>query len=208
MKKLSVSSTTLECSEQIMKELAAAQLQTLECVNWAEYPYKPEVKFAMVHNATHLYIYFKVEEKHLLAQYLDNNDPVYEDSCVEFFCQTQGDKYYYNFETNCIGTMLAAKRLSKTESTYLSDEDMARIIRIASLPQELIDKTEDVQPWELMIGIPFEVIGHESAPKSLRANIYKCGDKTSEAHFVSWSPIMVETPNFHLPEFFGELELE
>jgi enamine deaminase RidA (YjgF/YER057c/UK114 family) len=25
-------------------------------------------------------------------------------------------------------------------------------------------------------------------------------------HFLSWNPIKTETPNFHVPEFFGEIK--
>ncbi len=41
-----------------------------------------------------------------------------------------------------------------------------------------------------------------------KANVYKCGDNLSKPHFLSWNPIHHPTPNFHLPEFFGTLELE
>ncbi|MDD2936708.1 MAG: carbohydrate-binding family 9-like protein, partial [Proteiniphilum sp.] len=29
-----------------------------------------------------------------------------------------------------------------------------------------------------------------------------------EPHFISWSPIDLPKPNFHVPQFFGLLELE
>ena len=47
----------------------------------------------------------------------------------------------------------------------------------------------------------------ENLPHSLRANFYKCGDKTAHPHYLSWSPIHTEKPDFHRPEFFGELIL-
>ena len=37
----------------------------------------------------------------------------------------------------------------------------------------------------------------------MRANFYKCGDKTLQPHFLSWSPIHSEKPDFHRPEDFG-----
>jgi hypothetical protein len=40
------------------------------------------------------------------------------------------------------------------------------------------------------------------------ANFYKCGDETPEPHFLSWNPIDLPKPNFHVPQFFGQLELE
>ena len=38
-------------------------------------------------------------------------------------------------------------------------------------------------------------------------NFYKCADETMNPHFVSWSPIDLPEPNFHCPEFFGEIYL-
>ena len=32
-------------------------------------------------------------------------------------------------------------------------------------------------------------------------------DKTAHPHYLSWSPIGTEKPDFHRPEFFGELVL-
>jgi hypothetical protein len=39
----------------------------------------------------------------------------------------------------------------------------------------------------------------------MRANFYKCGDKTKRAHFLSWNPIDIAKPDFHRPDFFGEI---
>jgi hypothetical protein len=55
--------------------------------------------------------------------------------------------------------------------------------------------------------IPFESFGYLEKPESLRANIYKCGDKCDQPHFLSWSPIGLPNPDFHCPEWFGEIEL-
>ena len=43
---------------------------------------------------------------------------------------------------------------------------------------------------------------------TIRANFYKCGDKLQQPHFLSWNPISTPRPNFHVPQFFGTLELE
>ena len=36
---------------------------------------------------------------------------------------------------------------------------------------------------------------------------YKCGDKTAHPHFLSWNPVGTPAPDFHRPDFFGELIL-
>ena len=57
---------------------------------------------------------------------------------------------------------------------------------------------------------PSHLIGLDPAnlPHSIRANFYKCGDKTAHPHYLSWSPIDTPKPDFHRPDFFGELLLD
>ena len=45
-------------------------------------------------------------------------------------------------------------------------------------------------------------------PQKLRVNFYKCADKTKQPHYLSWQPIPLPQPNFHCPQFFGEIELQ
>ena len=42
---------------------------------------------------------------------------------------------------------------------------------------------------------------------SFRANCYKCGDKTVNPHFLAWNAVETAAPDFHRPEFFGEMIL-
>ncbi|MCK7480493.1 MAG: carbohydrate-binding family 9-like protein [Candidatus Moduliflexus flocculans] len=37
------------------------------------------------------------------------------------------------------------------------------------------------------------------------ANFYKCGDETEFPHYGAWSPVETPAPDFHRPEFFGEI---
>ncbi|MFI3327569.1 MAG: carbohydrate-binding family 9-like protein [Rikenellaceae bacterium] len=180
--------------------------QTIGCVNWKEYPYKPEVLFQMGYSDDCLLLRFEVLEAHLKAQYLNDNEAVWEDSCVEFFVQDPDGVHYYNFEINCIGTLLAAKRKGKNDAVHFDAEKMARIKRTSTLSREKIDLTESGS-WGVSLEIPLDLIGQNATPKTLRANLYKCGDATSTPHFLSWSPIATEAPDFHRPEFFGELVL-
>ena len=80
------------------------------CVNWAEYPYAPEVEFRIAHSDDALVVMFDVEEHHLRGVAMGDNESVWEDSCVEFFVENPAGEGYFNFEVNCIGTMLAASR--------------------------------------------------------------------------------------------------
>ena len=39
--------------------------------------------------------------------------------------------------------------------------------------------------------------------KTIRANFYKCGDKLTVPHYLTWSTVGTPKPDFHRPEFFG-----
>lgn len=66
---------------------------------------------------------------------------------------------------------------------------------------------EGLFAWNLLVAIPFELIGLDgnNLPEKLYANFYKCADGTSLPHYLSWSPIETEKPDFHRPDFFGEI---
>ena len=177
-------------------------------VDWPdEYPYCPDVTAFLGHTEDRLLIRFEVTEDNVKAVTTEPNGPVWEDSCCEFFVKTPGSDFYYNFETNCIGTGLAARRRSRSEFEHFGPEKMARIVRRSSLPCIPTDSKER-SSWSLELEIPFDMIGCEGCPERLLANIYKCGDKTARPHFLSWNRVSTESPDFHRPEFFGELIMD
>lgn len=175
------------------------------CVNWAEYPYAPKVEFRIAHSDDALALMFEVEEEHLRGVARCSHENVWEDSCVEFFVENPVGEGYFNFEVNCIGTMLAAFRKSRSEATLFSEEQMAQIRCFGSLLRAPIDSRGEGQKWWMVEVIPFSLLGLNKTPKSLRCNFYKCGDKCDKPHFLSWSPIDKPEPNFHCPEYFGEV---
>lgn len=198
--------------KQIMSVISnPVNSEMIDVVNWPDsFPIKPESKFNVARSSGSFFIHFVVNEKQIKAIYSRDQDPVWQDSCVEFFCQVPGSKTYFNFEFNCIGTCLATERKSRTEDVSpLSAEKMSQIKRYASLGNEPFEEKKGNFDWTLTVEIPFKLLGidPDNLPASIKANFYKCGDETSVPHYVSWSPIEVENPDFHRPEFFGELVL-
>lgn len=189
------------------QELDSFAVAPVDTVCWkASFPYKPAVTARIGHNAERLFIRFDVEEENAKAVTMDNNGPVWEDSCVEFFVKVPGERFYFNFETNCIGVGLAAKRVSRSECTHFSPELMEKVVRRPSLEKKPVDITGGCS-WSLELEVPFELLGCDGCPDELLVNFYKCGDKTAVPHFLSWSPVCNPTPDFHLPQFFGKLKL-
>ena len=140
---------------------------------------------------------------------MEDNGPVWEDSCCEFFVGDPAGGTYCNFEMNCIGTLLAARRRSREDFERFPQDKIAQVIRHTSLERKEYDISDTLCSWQTAICIPFSLIGADpdNLPASLRANFYKCADKSAHPHFLSWNPVAVPHPDFHRPEFFGELYL-
>lgn len=184
----------------------------IDKVNWSdEFPEKPEARVEVSNDHEKIYLHYYVKGEQLRAVTTEDQGPVWEDSCVEFFCQVPGDKYYTNFETNCIGAMVGTHRMGRSEGIeLLSKEEMSRIKRRVSFPREVIEEKDGMFEWEVELEIPLELIFGDRKPvfpQKLLVNFYKCGDKTKKPHFVSWNPILVPHPEFHSPQFFGEMTL-
>src|SRR5690606_39121631 len=77
----------------------------IDQISWKEFPYRPEVAFKIAYTDDAILINYSVEEKHLRVNNFKHNDPVYEDSCVEFFISFE-DGIYYNLEFNAVGIAL------------------------------------------------------------------------------------------------------
>ena len=185
----------------------------ISSVNWPDlFPYQPKARVEVSNDHQNLFLHFFVEGEQLRAVTTEDQGPVWEDSCVEFFCQVPGEPYYYNFETNCIGAMVASRRISRDEDVQrLTPDEMARIERHCSFPRQAIPERDGLFRWEVQLRIPLDLIFRNNPPafpQTLRANFYKCADKTRNPHFVSWNPIPLPKPDFHCPQFFSEITLQ
>jgi hypothetical protein len=180
----------------------------IACAPWTGDATPPKVSFAMAYGSGHIYLKYYVVEASVKAEYLNFNDPVYKDSCVEFFIAFDGEENYYNLEFNCIGNCLAQYGPGKEGRTFLPPTLLATIkheTRITSPASQAIE-------WELTLSIPLTVFHYQSSLSlegcSARGNFYKCGDALSEPHYLSWSNISAEAPEFHLPNYFAEIRFE
>ena len=132
------------------------------------------------------------------------NDPVYKDSCLEFFVNFDNGDKYMNFEMNSNGAFLAAIRTDRKNKTPIHE--------LVELPAVKAVKTES--SWGLDVFFSNEFIGmlfgkdNFKSGDSFKGNFYKCGDETEIPHFGMWAPIDNPTPDFHRPEFFGTFKIE
>ncbi len=180
----------------------------IDCRNWVEkFHYHPLTAFTIAYSNKYIYVDFYVRGNYLRAVNYTNNSPVAEDSCVEFFLQVPNSKEYWNFEFNCIGTVNASHRETRENPTRLNENEISQIKRYASCGTRPFEEMEGLFSWNLIIAIPFSLIGinETELPEKIFGNFYKCGSKTSNPHLLSWTPIVWPKPDFHRPEFFGDL---
>ena len=183
----------------------------IEHLNWATlFPYKPVTFFWIARSQSHLFIKYSVIGNVLRAVHVQDQTSVWEDSCVEFFCQLPGHNEYMNFEFNCIGVCYSAIYAKPRDGKLRPFNQMQQIDRYPSMERKAFNEMEGTFEWELTIAIPFVLLGIDSnhLPEKIMGNFYKCADGTSMKHYVSWSPINTDKPDFHRPEFFGELLFE
>lgn len=183
----------------------------IDTINWPAFGYKPQVTFRIGHTGSEIWLKFYVTEKHVRALETRTNGDVYKDSCVEFFVAFDSDNYY-NFEFSCIGTRHLSFGPGRGNRTRISPEKVEQIEIESTLGNQPIEPKSGNFVWEMMIRIPVSCFAFHSI-KSLSnskatANLYKCGDATAEPHFVTWSPVGTQKPDYHRPEFFGKVQFE
>ena len=197
----------IELASDILDD--AGVLDTIEILNWVkEYPYRPITQFNIGRSKDSIFIKFSVRGSMLRAIYSNDQEPVNEDSCVEFFCMPVGADKYTNFEFNCIGTCSASTRKSRTQDVIpFTQEELNSIKRAPSIGRRAFNEMEGMFEWELTVSIPFVLMNIDplNLPEKILGNFYKCADGTDSMHFVTWSPVKTEKPDFHCPEYFGEL---
>ena len=69
----------------------------------ASSPHRPVAAARLMYDAASLYLRFRVEDRYVVAKHSQFQDPVWRDSCVEFFVQPRPSGGYFNFEINCGG---------------------------------------------------------------------------------------------------------
>ena len=185
-------------------------------VNWDAFPYRPEVEFRIMHSDTEIYLQFHVKENGLRATYdYDFGSRPYTDDCVEFFMiPSDRDPSYFNLEMNCIGHGTFDYGPDREHRVCCDDEILRQIRRHSTLGREAFGMREGPQEWTLTLAIPKRLYAQadldltQFSGRTVKANFYKCGDQTAVRHYLSWNPVGTPKPNFHTPEWFGDVYFE
>lgn len=180
-------------------------------------PPRPDAEARLLYTSTQLYVRFEVRSPTVIARALKPNELVCLDSCVEFFVAPDGINYL-NFETNCVGTLLLWIGPDRNNRRIVDLADAAMVKIATTLPRGSAIPEATPAPgdgWRVEYSIPFDLLAKYTgrpAPESgtiWRANFYYCADNLPPApQWGSWNPVNCPAPDFHRPEYFGELQFE
>jgi hypothetical protein len=163
-----------------------------------------------------MYGIFRVQDCYVRCLRTEYHDPVWKDSCVEFFAQPMPDRGYFNFEFNCGGAFLCC-HITNPEREGDGFKGFVKVppgigqtIHVhSSLPPRIEPEIKEPVVWTLSFFIPFALFEHYAGPLGAlpgqvwRGNFFKCAEENSHPHWASWSP--VDELNFHRPNCFGSL---
>ena len=137
------------------------------------------------------------------AIYTERDDPVWTDSCLEFFFQAKRGGDYVNLEMNANGAYLSAVGAGRADRRFLrSFTDLT--VSVTPFRQPDGWGVEAFVPFALAsacFGEPFSL----AAGDVFFANAYKCADDAPQPHYQSLFPVRAPQPDFHRPEWFGTI---
>ena len=179
--------------------------------------YSPSTEVKLAYDDATLYMIFRVKDQFVRCVTREFNGPVWQDSCVEFFFSPNPGEpnNYFNLEINCGGTMLMAyRRFSDGNRMILEIPDLQKIEIAHSMPEIIEKEINTPVTWTVEYKMPLDILEKYikiSKPENgavWKANFYKCAEKNSYPHWLSWNKIDFHEPNFHLPQYFGELQFK
>ena len=181
--------------------------------------HRPQTSLQLLHDNHSIHGLFRVRDRYVRCRYQAFGDPVYRDSCVEFFARPKPGLGYFNFEFNCGGAFLCNYITDETRvptgfkaCIKLSPGDVSMVQVACSMPKMVEPEIALPVSWWLAFTLPAAVMEKFVGPvgtlsgQTWRANAFKCGNETSHPHWAAWSP--VDQLNFHLTRCFGELVFE
>ncbi len=148
-------------------------------------------------------------EDNLRCVFSVRDDPVYKDSCCEFFlAPVSGDPRYMNFEINPCGAFLSQIGPVRENRVFIKE-----ITKLAPEVTPFSITENGKTAWGCEIFIPDALISElygcnfRSQECEMKGNFYKCAEDSLSPHYGAFFPVGSATPDFHRPEFFGRIIL-
>lgn len=173
---------------------------------WVSNNYKPLTEVFLCYNNDAVKVRITAYESELRCEAKDDDGRVWCDSCVEFFFKPFAcDDRYINFEINPVGSMIMSIGDKRQDRLSIVNEYKSKLELTAKIENDF---------WTVEFQIPFNMLHEiyglsiESIGNIMQGNFYKCGDETAFPHYGMWNEVLTKKPDFHRPEYFGELILQ
>ncbi|MFP6584216.1 MAG: carbohydrate-binding family 9-like protein [Candidatus Hydrogenedentota bacterium] len=176
--------------------------------------HQPKTEARMLHDGESIAVMFRVEDRYVLAKGKAYQARTHRDSCVEFFVEPVAGKGYFNFEFNCIGTLLltyiedSTRKGDGFEKYREVPESLAAGIEVhASLAGPIEEEITEPTTWTVSYRFSKELFEAYVGPLAsfdgleMRGNVYKCADECSHPHWGYWADIG-DVLDFHQPDIF------
>ncbi len=167
-------------------------------------PYRPNTYFKMGVVGEDLVAKLQCYEENPKAIYTERDDPMYKDSCLEFFVAPLEEREeYINVEMNSKGAFLCEFGKGKYDRVFLKTlTDASPIVEAF--------KGEDMQGafWGVTVKLTKDFLSKLYKTENIdfttvKANFYKCGDDCEISHYLAFSPVTTLPPGFHNPVCFA-----
>ncbi len=171
----------------------------IESHTWMEFYQDINTTFKMLRGPEGISVKMHTNEKNLRSECKEQNGMVCYDSCMEFFFKpSPWDLRYLNFEFNPDKVLHLGLGAERRDRMHLTED--REIFSIESIPND--------GDWTIKFYIPDEFLHKyfEKTADVCKANFYKCGELTGHSHFITWSKVETEKPDFHVADFFGRIE--
>ena len=192
----------------IVKRVTAPEWEKIETVTLHHQPWLTpntvEAKAQLCHDGEKLYVRMTAKEEKIRKELTGILEQVCNDSCLEFFfAPCMEDACYFNFEVNPLGTLYLGFGAARNTRVRLLVKDKEALFA----PKPF--RTEE--GWGIEFEIPASFIQMYIPTFDMseaNANFYKCGDKTEVPHYLAWSDLTSEKPDYHRAGDFGNLYFE
>lgn len=191
--------------DQLSEKLTTYSKHHLTNSSWPSIRTDCLADFAIAHTGQQILIKFTVAHDYFRSIHRPINSEVHLDNCVEFFIAFDQSGNYYNIEFNCLGIGKVGYGKQKLKRTLLKESVVQKINTWTKS-----DVQEGVFNWVMTLLIPADVFVFHQIQNfeglSAKANFYKCGDELPNPHFLCWNKISSPTPDFHRPDYFGQVQ--
>lgn len=192
-----------ENSEEFQNEC----FHRLTSYHWENDPqYRPCTYFKMGVVGENLVATLKCYEENPKAVYTERDEPIYKDSCLEFFVAPLEDREeYINIEMNSKGVFLCEFGKGKYDRALVSG-----LAESSPLVESFQGEDLNGAYWGVTATLSpdflselYKIKKSEINFTTVKANFYKCGDDCAIPHYLAYSPVTTLPPGFHNPRCFA-----